>query len=53
MQFALLVYESPEAFATRNDETGSYIGAWRACPSGEFTIFRLVFAKRILFDIRF
>ncbi len=30
MQFALLVYESPEAFATRNDETGPYIGAWRA-----------------------
>ena len=30
MQFALLVYESPEAFAIRNDETSSYIGAWRA-----------------------
>jgi hypothetical protein len=30
MQFALLVYESPEAFAIRNDETGSYVGAWRA-----------------------
>jgi hypothetical protein len=31
MQFALLVYESPEAFATRNDdETDPYIGAWRA-----------------------
>jgi hypothetical protein len=28
MQFALLVYESPEAFATR--ETDSYLGAWRA-----------------------
>jgi len=31
MQFALLVYESPEAFATRNgDKTDPYIGAWRA-----------------------
>ncbi len=31
MQFALLVYESPEAFATRNDdETDPYLGAWRA-----------------------
>ena len=31
MQFALLIYESPEAFATRNsDETDPYIGAWRA-----------------------
>jgi len=31
MQFALLVYESPEAFATRkNVETDSYTGAWRA-----------------------
>src|ERR1700730_18062701 len=31
MQFALLVYESPEAFSTRNnDETDPYIGAWRA-----------------------
>jgi len=31
MQFALLIYESPEAWATRNnDETGPYIGAWRA-----------------------
>ncbi len=30
MQFVLLVYESPEAFATRkNDETDAYIGAWR------------------------
>lgn len=30
MQFALLVYESPEAFATRNqDEPDAYIGAWR------------------------
>jgi hypothetical protein len=27
MQFALLVYESPEAFATRN--TDAYLGAWR------------------------
>jgi hypothetical protein len=31
MQFALLVYESQEAFATRNkDESDPYIGAWRA-----------------------
>ena len=31
MQFALLIYESPEAFATRNnDGTDSYTGAWRA-----------------------
>lgn len=31
MQFALLIYESPEAFATRNsDETDAYLGAWRA-----------------------
>ena len=31
MQFALLVYEPPEAFATRNqDEPNPYIGAWRA-----------------------
>ncbi len=31
MQFALLVYESPEAFAARNnDETDPYLGAWRA-----------------------
>ena len=31
MQFALLVYESPEAFATRkNVETDPYTGAWRA-----------------------
>ena len=30
MQFALLVYESPEAFATRNsDGTDPYTGAWR------------------------
>jgi hypothetical protein len=28
MQFALLIYESPEAFATRNSD--AYIGAWRA-----------------------
>jgi hypothetical protein len=28
MQFALLIYELPEAFATRN--TDAYIGAWRA-----------------------
>lgn len=31
MQFALLVYESPEAFAARkNDHNDPYIGAWRA-----------------------
>jgi hypothetical protein len=31
MQFALLIYESPEAWATRNsDRTDPYIGAWRA-----------------------
>jgi hypothetical protein len=31
MQFALLIYESPEAFATRNsDGTDEYTGAWRA-----------------------
>ena len=31
MQFALLIYESPEAFATRNsDGSDSYTGAWRA-----------------------
>jgi hypothetical protein len=31
MQFALLVFEPPEAFAARNDdETGPYLGAWRA-----------------------
>jgi hypothetical protein len=31
MQFALLIFESPEAFATRNaDENDPYLGAWRA-----------------------
>ena len=31
MQFALLIYESPEAFAARkNDENDPYLGAWRA-----------------------
>jgi hypothetical protein len=31
MQFALLIYESPEAFASRkNDDNESYLGAWRA-----------------------
>jgi len=30
MQFALLVYESPEAFATRKNDETPYIGAWRA-----------------------
>jgi hypothetical protein len=31
MQFAMLIYESPEAFATRkSDGTDPYTGAWRA-----------------------
>ena len=31
MQFALLIYESPKAFASRtNDEIDTYTGAWRA-----------------------
>jgi hypothetical protein len=31
MQFALLVYESPDDFAGRNnDEADPYLGAWRA-----------------------
>jgi hypothetical protein len=31
MQFALLIYESLEAFATRkNDDNDPYVGAWRA-----------------------
>lgn len=31
MQFALLIYESPEAFARRkNDASDSYTSAWRA-----------------------
>jgi hypothetical protein len=31
MQFGFLIYESPEAWATRNsDKTNPYIGAWRA-----------------------
>jgi hypothetical protein len=31
MQFALLIYESPEAFAKRkNDDNDPYLGAWRA-----------------------
>ncbi|HXM64614.1 MAG TPA: YciI family protein [Terriglobales bacterium] len=31
MQFALLIYESPEAFAARtSDGTDTYTGAWRA-----------------------
>ena len=31
MQFALLIYESPEAFASRKGEgADTYIGAWRA-----------------------
>jgi hypothetical protein len=31
MQFGLLIYESPEAFATRQGDRGNpYVGAWRA-----------------------
>jgi hypothetical protein len=31
MQFALLIYESPEAFASRKkDEIDAYTGAWRS-----------------------
>ena len=31
MQFALLIYESPEAFAARNNgDDDPYLGAWRA-----------------------
>lgn len=31
MQFAMLIYESPEEFATRkSDESDPYVGAWRA-----------------------
>ena len=32
MQFALLIFESPQAFAARNnnDDTDTYLGAWRA-----------------------
>jgi len=31
MQFALLIYESPESFATRKmDHDNSYTGAWRS-----------------------
>jgi hypothetical protein len=31
MQFALLIFESPEAFAARHgDENDPYLGAWRA-----------------------
>jgi hypothetical protein len=31
MQFALLIFEPPEAFAARNaDENDPYLGAWRA-----------------------
>jgi len=31
MQFVLLIYESPEAFAARkNDDNDPYLGAWRA-----------------------
>jgi hypothetical protein len=30
MQFALLIYESPEAFAARKSDRPDYVGAWRA-----------------------
>jgi hypothetical protein len=31
MQYALLIYESPEAFTSRNsNETDPYVGAWQA-----------------------
>ena len=31
MQFALLIFETPEAFAARsNNESDRYVGAWRA-----------------------
>jgi hypothetical protein len=31
MEFALLIYESPEAFAApKNDDNDPYLGAWRA-----------------------
>jgi hypothetical protein len=31
MQFAMLIYESPQAFSTRNaDDNDPYTGAWRA-----------------------
>lgn len=31
MKVALLIYESPDAFATRkNDKNDPYLGAWRA-----------------------
>jgi hypothetical protein len=29
MQFALLIYETPQAFATRTDDSDSYQAAWR------------------------
>jgi hypothetical protein len=29
MQFALLIYESPELFATRKNENDPYLSAWR------------------------
>jgi hypothetical protein len=35
MQFGLLIFESPEAFAARNnDETAPYLRAWRAYDKG-------------------
>src|SRR3984893_12734662 len=37
MQFALLIYESPEAFAARrSDGTDPYTGAWRASHTALF-----------------
>jgi len=30
MQFAMLIYETPDAFESRKNETGSYTAAWRA-----------------------
>lgn len=30
MQFAFLIYETPEAFATRTEPQHPYLGAWRA-----------------------
>jgi hypothetical protein len=37
MQFALLIYHSPEAFAMRkNDYNDPYLGAWRAYYQQEY-----------------
>jgi hypothetical protein len=39
MQFALLIFESPEAFAARNgDENDPYLGAWRAYYKGGLSL---------------